>query len=1239
MNRYLTTLFFKTGFFLLLAFALNFTALNAQTTRVFATSGTFTVPACVTSITVMCWGAGGGGGGAGEPSSGATGSGGGGGGFAQAVLTNVSGTFTVTVGTAGTGGSNGTNGTAGGSSIVTNGTITVTGVGGGAGIGSSTGVASPGGAGGGGTFVGCTGTFYTGGSGAVGNNSDDNTGGGGGGGAGNAGNGQTPAATGNDANATGGAGGLGNPNTAQYAGGAGGGVTAAYYENGDNAAAGGIGGGGGGSGGENQFFHGTGSGTGGSGTPGQVIITYTVSTPTVTNVTGSGCVGSTVTITGTLLSGATSATINGTALTGLVVTATQITGTIATGTTSGTVTVTTPCGNASSATPFTVYPSPVVNLGNHTFCTSYTFGGQTYTTGGNYTTTVPSTVTGCDSTTNITLTLASVITQGIAENICQGSGYSFGGHNYTATGVYKDTVVSASSGCDSITTLSLTVYPTINVAISQTICSGTIYTFGAQNLTTSGTYTNTSVSTVTGCDSITTLTLTVNPTPAGTISPASPTSCPGVSTTLTASPASLYLWSDGETTASISPSPNVTTPYTVTETNGTCSASGTATITVTPFSITINPATTSSCIAAAVTLTCSYTSPNPNSYNWAALPSAGSSPGRSQGVVVYPLVTTVYTVTVSNGSCTASASAVVIVDTPAIAISPPLAGVCSGNSVTLTASGALSYSWSNGTSGATNQVSPTLSTKYIVTGTDAHNCAVTDSITVTVGPVPTATFTVTSPVCQGVNSSIAYTGVSDTNAIYTWYFGGGIIDSGTTKGPYLVKWNTPGIDTVILNVSDNGCTATPDTMLVTVKPLPTFVVGMPPAFCGGDTVFMGNPDVAGYTYLWSPSTGLSSDTAGEPGVSLPNTGTTMINVPYVLTVTGNGCSGTDTVIVSVKPAPQAKFSVPASGCIAGNQFNFASTGSALPTDSFVWNFGANATPATSAFETQTVSYSALGSSIASLTIYRAGCASNTDTETITIYPEPSPAFTASTQAGCPGTSICFSNIALPGSTYQWSFGDGQTSTAAAPCHVYSTTGSYDVGLSVTANGCSADSSDTSYIKIYQAPTARFTPSATVIQLPQTEISFLNTSLNANSYSWNFGGLGTSTDSNAVFNFTQYGSYNVTLYANTANGCTDSAVVPVKILPAQNFYIPNVFTPNGDGRNDDFYIQSQEGVTVLEFDVFDRWGEKVHDDPSTAWDGTFKGQKCLPGVYVYVFKLRLANDVDGVKKVGTVTLLK
>ncbi len=103
------------------------------------------------------------------------------------------------------------------------------------------------------------------------------------------------------------------------------------------------------------------------------------------------------------------------------------------------------------------------------------------------------------------------------------------------------------------------------------------------------------------------------------------------------------------------------------------------------------------------------------------------------------------------------------------------------------------------------------------------------------------------------------------------------------------------------------------------------------------------------------------------------------------------------------------------------------------------------------------------------------------------------------------------------------------------------------------------------------------------------------------------------------------------------GCkaVDSALVRV-ILP-NNFFVPNAFTPNGDGQNDDFYIQTQSGVTVVVFRVFDRWGEKVHEG-SFPWAGTFRGSPAPMGVYVYEFVLKLFNN-ERVPLKGSVTLIR
>jgi hypothetical protein len=157
---------------------------------------------------------------------------------------------------------------------------------------------------------------------------------------------------------------------------------------------------------------------------------------------------------------------------------------------------------------------PVINQSiSQSVCSgsSYGFGGHAYNTSGTYIDTTISTVTGCDSITMLTLSVIPVINQSISQSVCAGSSYGFGGHTYSAPGTYTDTAVSTVTGCDSITTLSLTLKPVINQSISRSVCAGNSYSFGGQNYNSSGTYIDTALSTVTGCDSITTLTLSVRP--------------------------------------------------------------------------------------------------------------------------------------------------------------------------------------------------------------------------------------------------------------------------------------------------------------------------------------------------------------------------------------------------------------------------------------------------------------------------------------------------------------------------------------------------------------------------------------------------------------------------------------------------------------------------------------------------------------------------------------------------------
>ncbi len=552
----------------------------SQVSEVFDVSGSFTVPPCVTSIKVECWGGGGGGGGSNSGVTNNSGGGGGGGGYtvSPSIAVTPGSTFSFTIGAGGTVGS-GANGVNGGSTVF-NGTVTANGGQGGkacSSLGSCNGAGGAGGVGG----------NFNGGNGAGGshNQSPIGNGGGGGGGAGSGGNG------GNGVNTVGsplgGAGGIGtNPGGVGGAGGTAAGLAGTV-----------PGGGGGGANTNNPLGS---SAAGGLGAGGRVVITYTPdSLPTITNISGTGCPGSTITIIGTSLYKVTSVSIGGTVVSNFNVTNGVITATITAGTTTGTVSLVSPCGSVNSTNPFVVYPAPApVNLGNQPLCNgdSYSFGGKTYTIGGTFSDTTASVISGCDSITTVTINIIPLIYKNINAIICANDSVLLGGKYYSNAGNYSDTTTSLVTGCDSISNLVLSVKQLSYSTSNQTICSGNSYLFNGVNYTNTGVYSDTLPNASSnGCDSIAVLNLLVDTVPTPAINAVNPIFCPGDSAQICATAGlSSYLWSNGETGSCfyLNTAGSYNADLTVTD-GFNCSATGSAIIGLTIDSIFIDTTSTS----------------------------------------------------------------------------------------------------------------------------------------------------------------------------------------------------------------------------------------------------------------------------------------------------------------------------------------------------------------------------------------------------------------------------------------------------------------------------------------------------------------------------------------------------------------------------------------------------------------------------------------------------------------------
>ena len=161
----------------------------------------------------------------------------------------------------------------------------------------------------------------------------------------------------------------------------------------------------------------------------------------------------------------------------------------------------------------TVHPIPMTSLTEVVcFGDTYTVGTSTYDATGNYVDTLSSAVTGCDSIVSLDLTVRAEIRTELTEEICDYETYTVGNSTYSTTGLYADTLTSVTTGCDSIVDLDLTVYPTLFTELTEEICDYETFTVGTSTYNTSGVHVDTLSSAVTGCDSIVTLNLTVHPT-------------------------------------------------------------------------------------------------------------------------------------------------------------------------------------------------------------------------------------------------------------------------------------------------------------------------------------------------------------------------------------------------------------------------------------------------------------------------------------------------------------------------------------------------------------------------------------------------------------------------------------------------------------------------------------------------------------------------------------------------------
>lgn len=237
----------------------------------------------------------------------------------------------------------------------------------------------------------------------------------------------------------------------------------------------------------------------------------------------------------------------------------------------------------------------------------------------------------------------------------------------------------------------------------------------------------------------------------------------------------------------------------------------------------------------------------------------------------------------------------------------------------------------------------------------------------------------------------------------------------------------------------------------------------------------------------------------------------------------------------------------------------------------------------------------------------------------------------------------FTDFWFPVDKWDWNFGDGGTSTLQNPRHCYSIPGNYNVTLTGTANGCKAHLTISNFINVYSYPDAVFSinPQPTTISNSGTQFTDESTDqYGISSWTWNFyDSIQFSTEHNPFYLFKDTGRYCVKLRVSNIHGCEDSTINCLYISPPHDLWIPDAFSPNGDGQNDVLFVRC-DCIKSMNLKIFDRWGNKVFETENVdqGWNGTYNGQPLNSGTYVYYIKATLyTNNV--VEHKGNIELIR
>ena len=868
----------------------------------------------------------------------------------------------------------------------------------------------------------------------------------------------------------------------------------------------------------------------------------------------------------------------------------------------------------------------------------------------------------CDDGTAVTLSGSGAISYTWDNGVTDGVSFSptVGTTTYTITG----TDANNCTNTDQVDVI-INALPVVNAGLDQTVCTGTTITLSGSGAT-SYAWDNGVTDGVGFTQAIGTITYTVTGTDANscvntdqvdvTVQNGAPIDagldvsiCDGASTTLTATGGVSYTWDNGlGAGATFVVSPTTTTTYNVTGTDAN-SCTGTDAITVTVNSLpTVNAGVDQTLCddGTAVTLSGS----GAVSYTW--------DNSVTDGVSFSPTVGTItYTVTGTDANnCTNTDQVDVIINALPVVNAGPDQIVCSGDYITLSGSGAVSYTWDNSVTDGVSFRKPIGNITYTVTGIDINNCSNTDQVDVMVNSLPNVNAGTDQLLCDD-GTTVTLTGSGASN--YVW-------DNGVIDGVSFTQ--AVGVVTYTLTGTDANNCSNSDQVIVTVNALPTIDAGLDQTLCDDGTAVTLSASGA-ISYTW--------DNVVIDGVSFsPTVGTT------TYTVTGtdaNNCINSDQVDVIVNPLPIVDAGLNQTLCDDGTAVILSGIGAI----SYIWDNGV----------TDGVSFSpTVGITTYSVTGTDFNSCSNSDQVDVTVNPLPIVNAGADQPLVCEGDSVLLYGSGANSYTWDNNVIDSLKFIQSVGTVTYNVIGTDINGCEnndqvlVTVNPlpsftlvnpqavCSPELVDLTdgnlitspietlsyfidsmsfqalispdsvasggiyYIKntssfgceyilpveveIYDKPIASFFSSPSTLTNYNPSASMVNTSVGGMDYEWFFDDGETSNEINPtkLFDYTSIGDHEIVLIVTSGDMCKDTSSLVVEMQEKLLYYIPNTFTPNKDQFNNVFLPVFTAGFDPYDFTmlIFNRWGELVFESHNSdiGWDGSYNGNLMSDGVYLY-----------------------